>query len=73
VHEFEVAFIDAERGWVRAVPAGFKTEDGGVSWPKVEFGNAVNKICAQRDGDQFHLRAVEVSVASMSMLAAAKD
>ena len=44
VRAFGIAFLDAETGWVGAMPHGFVTSDGGVSWHKAEFGNAVNKI-----------------------------
>jgi len=44
VREFGVAFLDANIGWVGALPHGFGTTDGGKSWSKVDFGNAVNKI-----------------------------
>ena len=44
VREFGIAFLDAETGWVGAMPHGFVTADGGESWHPVNFGNAVNKI-----------------------------
>jgi photosystem II stability/assembly factor-like uncharacterized protein/pimeloyl-ACP methyl ester carboxylesterase len=44
VREFGVAFIDGSTGFVGAVPNGFMTADGGATWRKVSFGNAVNKI-----------------------------
>ena len=44
VREFGVAFLDADTGWVGAVPHGFVTVDGGATWHDAEFGNAVNKI-----------------------------
>lgn len=44
VREFGVAFIDADTGWVGAIPHGFQTSDGGDTWKKASFGNAVNKI-----------------------------
>jgi photosystem II stability/assembly factor-like uncharacterized protein/pimeloyl-ACP methyl ester carboxylesterase len=44
VREFGIAFIDADTGFVGAVPHGFLTVDGGISWHDMAFGNAVNKI-----------------------------
>jgi len=44
VREFGIAFVDADRGWLGAMPHGFMTSDGGKSWSRVNFGNAVNKI-----------------------------
>ncbi|MFM8559217.1 MAG: WD40/YVTN/BNR-like repeat-containing protein, partial [bacterium] len=44
VREFGVAFVDADTGWVGAMPHGFATTDGGKTWAKTDFGNAVNKI-----------------------------
>lgn len=44
VREFGIAFIDADTGFVGAVPHGFATVDGGISWHDMAFGNAVNKI-----------------------------
>jgi photosystem II stability/assembly factor-like uncharacterized protein len=42
--EFGIAFLDENVGWVGAMPHGFGTTNGGTSWSKVDFGNAVNKI-----------------------------
>lgn len=44
VRQFGVAFIDENTGWVGAMPHGFHTADGGATWSKADFGNAVNKI-----------------------------
>lgn len=44
VREFGIAFVDADRGWVGAMPRGFGTTDGGKTWTPADFGNAVNKI-----------------------------
>ncbi len=44
VREFGVAFMNESTGWVGAVPHGFVTEDGGLTWRKASLGNAVNKI-----------------------------
>jgi len=44
VREFGIGFVDAERGWIGAMPHGFATVDGGKTWTKADFGNAVNKI-----------------------------
>jgi photosystem II stability/assembly factor-like uncharacterized protein len=44
VREFGVGFLDAQTGWVGAVPHGFETKDGGATWQAVDMGNAVNKI-----------------------------
>ncbi|MFM9145510.1 MAG: alpha/beta fold hydrolase [Phycisphaerales bacterium] len=44
VREFGIAFLDADTGWVGAVPHGFVTTDGGATWHDADIGNAVNKI-----------------------------
>ena len=44
VREFGIAFLDADTGWVGAVPQGFVTTDGGITWQDADIGNAVNKI-----------------------------
>jgi len=44
VREFGIGFIDENRGWIGAVPNGFETRDGGVTWAPVQMGNAVNKV-----------------------------
>lgn len=44
VRAFGVAFTDEATGWVGAMPHGFQTTDGGATWTKASFGNAVNKI-----------------------------
>lgn len=44
VRQFGVAFLDANVGWVGAMPHGFATTDGGATWTRADFGNAVNKI-----------------------------
>ena len=44
IREFGIGFIDADRGWVGAVPGGFETTDGGKTWDSARFGTAVNKV-----------------------------
>lgn len=44
VRQFGVAFLDANTGWVGATPHGFATTDGGTTWTRATFGNAVNKF-----------------------------
>ncbi len=44
VRPFGVAFLDESTGWVGAMPHGFFSSDGGLTWDRSEFGNAVNKI-----------------------------
>ena len=51
VRAFGVAFLDADTGWIGAVPHGFLTVDGGATWTKAAFGNAVNKIRLLRVAD----------------------
>jgi len=51
VRQFGVAFVDADTGWVGAVPNGFGRTDGGKTWWKLSFGNAVNKIRVVRGDD----------------------
>lgn len=64
VRQFGVAFVDEQRGFVGAMPGGFATTDGGATWQRVEFGNAVNKIRVLRDGEDAVLHAIGVNVAS---------
>lgn len=44
VRAFGIGFVDADHGWIGAVPGGFETRDGGRTWARVEMGNAVNKV-----------------------------
>ncbi len=44
VREFGIAFLDDKIGWVGAMPGGYQTNDGGLTWQAVEMGRAVNKI-----------------------------
>jgi photosystem II stability/assembly factor-like uncharacterized protein len=62
VREFAIAFVDADRGWVGAMPHGFATIDGGKTWTKVDFGNAVNKIrlVPSKDGIVGYAIGVEI-------------
>lgn len=62
VREFGIAFVDPNRGWVGAMPHGFYTEDGGVTWQKEEFGNAVNKIRVLQHETGTYLHAIGVEV-----------
>lgn len=64
VREFGVAFIDAKRGWVGAMPGGFETSDGGATWQRVKMGNAVNKIRVVKTDDGSHVFAIGVNVAT---------
>ena len=64
VRQFGIAFIDDQRGFVGAMPGGFATEDGGKTWTRAEFGNAVNKIRVLRAGDDAVLHAIGVNVAT---------
>jgi hypothetical protein len=47
---------------VGAAPHGFETTDGGVSWTKANFGNAVNKIRLIRSNDQITAYAIGIEV-----------
>ncbi|MFN7509219.1 MAG: hypothetical protein ACK5TS_05975, partial [Betaproteobacteria bacterium] len=49
-------------GWVGAVPHGFATDDGGKTWRKAGFGNAVNKIRLLRSAAGFSGYAIGVHV-----------
>ena len=62
VRQFGVAFVDANTGWVGAVPHGFATDDGGKTWRKAGFGNAVNKIRLLRSAAGFSGYAIGVHV-----------
>jgi photosystem II stability/assembly factor-like uncharacterized protein len=44
VRPFGVGFLDDDTGFVGAMPHGFVTRDGGATWERAGFGNAVNKI-----------------------------
>jgi photosystem II stability/assembly factor-like uncharacterized protein len=63
VRQFGVAFVDDQHGFVGAMPGGLETIDGGKTWMKADFGNAVNKIRVVREGDVAHLFAIGVGVA----------
>ncbi len=62
VREFGIAFLNENHGWVGAAPHGFETTDGGVSWTKANFGNAVNKIRLIRSNDQITAYAIGIEV-----------
>jgi photosystem II stability/assembly factor-like uncharacterized protein len=44
LQEFGIAFIDARRGWLGGRTHGYETLNGGLSWRRIDFGAAVNKI-----------------------------
>lgn len=44
VRQFGIGFIDANRGFVGAVPHAFATTDGGQTWAPAQMGTAVNKV-----------------------------
>lgn len=67
VRQFGVAFVSEERGWIGAMPGGFETVDGGKTWMKADFGNAVNKIRVLRDGGATHLHAIGVNVSTLRL------
>lgn len=62
VRPFGIAFIDEERGWIGAMPHGFQTVDGGLTWTRAEFGNAVNKIRVVPTDDGFVAYAIGVEL-----------
>lgn len=74
VREFGIAFVDAERGWVGAMPHGFATTDGGKTWTNCDFGNAVNKIrlVPSKDGVVGYAIGVEIHKMSLPSSAPAK-
>jgi len=63
VRQFGIVFIDANRGWIGTMPNGFATVDGGATWTKTNFGNAVNKISVIKAADAYHAFSIGVSVA----------
>jgi len=65
VREFGIAFLDADVGWVGAMPHGFGTTDGGKTWEPVDFGNAVNKIRLIRGEDATTGYAIGVEIHKM--------
>ncbi|MFN8815262.1 MAG: alpha/beta fold hydrolase [bacterium] len=67
VRQFGVAFVDENTGWVGAMPGGFHTTDGGRTWMRADFGNAVNKIRVVRDGDRAHLYAIGVNLSKLTL------
>lgn len=62
VRQFGVAFIDENRGWIGAMPQGFATTDGGATWTRTNFGNAVNKIRVLKTDTAWHAFAIGVQV-----------
>jgi photosystem II stability/assembly factor-like uncharacterized protein len=62
VREFGIAFLDEMHGWVGAAPHGFETTDGGATWTKANFGNAVNKIRLIQSNDRVTAYAIGVEV-----------
>lgn len=67
VRQFGVGFIDAQTGWIGAVPHGFATTDGGQTWTPATFGNAVNKIRLVRTPTGVTGYAIGVDVHRMRM------
>ncbi|MEI7658861.1 MAG: alpha/beta fold hydrolase [Phycisphaerae bacterium] len=70
VRQFGVAFLDATTGWVGAMPHGFVTRDGGLTWSKAGFGNAVNKIRLVRTGQDVTGFAIGTNVHRLRLPAA---
>jgi photosystem II stability/assembly factor-like uncharacterized protein/pimeloyl-ACP methyl ester carboxylesterase len=62
VRAFGLAFLDADVGWVGAMPHGFATTDGGRTWTRADFGNAVNKIRLVRSAEGVTGYAIGVDV-----------
>ena len=62
VRPFGIAFVDEERGWIGAMPNGFQTLDGGLTWTPVDFGNAVNKIRILPIGEGFVAYSIGVEI-----------
>ncbi|MCY2961013.1 MAG: hypothetical protein NTY35_12690 [Planctomycetota bacterium] len=62
VREFGIAFLDEKTGWVGAMPGGFETRDGGATWQRADFGNAVNKIRVVREGKRASVFALGVEM-----------
>jgi hypothetical protein len=67
VRQFGVGFIDAQTGWIGAVPHGLATTDGGQTWTPATFGNAVNKIRLVRTPTGVTGYAIGVDVHRMRM------
>lgn len=44
VRQFGIGFLDANRGFVGAVPHAFATTDAGATWAPAAMGTAVNKV-----------------------------
>lgn len=63
VQEFGIAFVDARRGWVGALPHGFATTDGGAHWTEApDMPVATNKLRIVRDGTGAHVWAIGLDV-----------
>ena len=73
VREFGVAFLDADTGFVGAMPHGFMTVDGGASWHPAAFGNAVNKIRLRRSEDGITAYAIGTEVHRLRLAKADRD
>lgn len=69
VRQFGVAFVDDTYGWVGAMPHGFETRDGGATWTRATFGNAVNKIRVLSLPDSVHAYAIGTQVHSLNVTA----
>jgi photosystem II stability/assembly factor-like uncharacterized protein len=70
VRQFGVAFVDDHRGFVGAMPGGFETTDGGSTWKRVSFGNAVNKLRILDAEGKRYLHAIGVQVYRLELPAA---
>jgi photosystem II stability/assembly factor-like uncharacterized protein len=68
VQEFGVGFVDAQHGWVGAIPTGYETRDGGATWTAApQMAKATNKIRIVHDGDKVHVWGIGVDVRHLEL------
>jgi photosystem II stability/assembly factor-like uncharacterized protein len=69
MQEFGIGFVDAQRGWIGALPNGFATTDGGRTWEAVKsMPLAANKIRIVRDGSGAHVWSIGLDVRHLDLV-----
>jgi photosystem II stability/assembly factor-like uncharacterized protein len=60
--EFGIGFIDENHGYVGTMNSGFETNDGGITWKKIDLGKACNKIQIYKNDGKVYGYSIGVNV-----------
>jgi photosystem II stability/assembly factor-like uncharacterized protein len=60
--EFGIGFIDENHGYVGTMNSGFETNDGGLTWKKIDLGRACNKIRIYKNDGKVYGYSIGVNV-----------